>query len=149
MNNRTDSSLLLNIRGWTRPSVDMNIWRRTIEEARARCGLSRHWRRWRRKQYIWQNNIYYVTQQPNLDLGSFIVEVCTSHKLGTHARARTHTQSRTPPNEWPTRRWGRYRNRTTADLRLRPYSHRDRHILPHTIRFWLWGAGMASKVVRV
>jgi hypothetical protein len=33
--------LLLNIRGWRRWTGDRDIWR-TIEEARARCELSRH-----------------------------------------------------------------------------------------------------------
>jgi len=37
--------LLLNIRGWRRWAGDRDIWRQTIEEARVRCGLSRHWRR--------------------------------------------------------------------------------------------------------
>jgi hypothetical protein len=40
--NRRDSLLLLSIRGWRRWAWDSDIWRRTIEEARARCGLSRH-----------------------------------------------------------------------------------------------------------
>jgi hypothetical protein len=35
-------SLLLNIREWRRWAGDRDIWRRTVEEARARCGLSRH-----------------------------------------------------------------------------------------------------------
>jgi hypothetical protein len=35
-------SLLLNIRGWRRWAGDRDIWRGTIEEARVRCGLSRH-----------------------------------------------------------------------------------------------------------
>jgi hypothetical protein len=34
-------SLLLNIRGWRRRAGDRDIWRGTVEEARARCGLSR------------------------------------------------------------------------------------------------------------
>jgi hypothetical protein len=37
-------SLLLNIRGWRRRAGDRDIWRRTSEEARARCGMSRHCR---------------------------------------------------------------------------------------------------------
>jgi hypothetical protein len=41
-NIRRDSLLLLNIRGWRRRAGDRDIWRRTIEEARVRCGLSRH-----------------------------------------------------------------------------------------------------------
>jgi hypothetical protein len=35
-------SLLLNIRGWRGWAGDRDIWRGTAEEARARCGLSRH-----------------------------------------------------------------------------------------------------------
>jgi hypothetical protein len=35
-------SLLLNIREWRRRAGDRDIWRGTIEEARARCGLSSH-----------------------------------------------------------------------------------------------------------
>jgi hypothetical protein len=35
-------SLLLNIRGWRRWAGDSDVWRRTIEEDRTRCGLSRH-----------------------------------------------------------------------------------------------------------
>jgi hypothetical protein len=41
-NIRRDSLLLLNIRGWRRRAGDSDIWRRTIEEARARCGMSSH-----------------------------------------------------------------------------------------------------------
>jgi hypothetical protein len=39
-NMRRDSLLLLNIRGWRRWAGDRDIWRQTIEEARAQCGLS-------------------------------------------------------------------------------------------------------------
>jgi hypothetical protein len=39
---RRDSLLLLNVRGWRRRAGDRDIWRRTTEEARARCGLSHH-----------------------------------------------------------------------------------------------------------
>jgi hypothetical protein len=39
-NIRRDS--LLNIRGWRRWAGDRDIWRRTTEEARVRCGLSFH-----------------------------------------------------------------------------------------------------------
>ena len=38
---RKDSQLLLNIRGRRRLAKDRDIWRRTAEEGRARCGLSR------------------------------------------------------------------------------------------------------------
>jgi hypothetical protein len=41
-NIRRDSLLLLNVRGWRRGAGDRDIWRRTIEEDRARRGLSRH-----------------------------------------------------------------------------------------------------------
>jgi hypothetical protein len=34
--------LLLNIREWRRLAEDRNIWWRTNEEVRTRCGLSRH-----------------------------------------------------------------------------------------------------------
>jgi hypothetical protein len=37
-NVRRDSLLLLNIRGWRRWAGDRDIWRRTIEEARADVG---------------------------------------------------------------------------------------------------------------
>jgi hypothetical protein len=36
--------LLLNMRGWKRLSEYRNVWRRNIEGARARCGISSHWR---------------------------------------------------------------------------------------------------------
>jgi hypothetical protein len=39
---RWDSSLLLSIRGWRRLAQDRNIWRRTVEEVRVRCGMSRY-----------------------------------------------------------------------------------------------------------
>jgi hypothetical protein len=45
--------LLLNIRGWRRWAGDRGIWRQTIEEARARCGLSRH----RRRRRLFLENI--------------------------------------------------------------------------------------------
>jgi hypothetical protein len=32
----------INIRGWKRWAGDRDIWTQTVEEARARCGLSRH-----------------------------------------------------------------------------------------------------------
>jgi hypothetical protein len=41
-NIRRESLLLLHIRGWRRWAGDRDIWRRTIEEARARRELSRH-----------------------------------------------------------------------------------------------------------
>ena len=40
-----ESSLLLKIRKWVRLAGDRDTLRRTAEEARARCGLSRHSRR--------------------------------------------------------------------------------------------------------
>jgi hypothetical protein len=39
---RRDSLLLLNIRGCRRLAGDRDIWTQTVEEVRARCGLSRH-----------------------------------------------------------------------------------------------------------
>jgi hypothetical protein len=38
-NNRRDSSLLLNIKGWKKLAGDRDIWRGTGEEAREKCGL--------------------------------------------------------------------------------------------------------------
>jgi hypothetical protein len=38
-NIRRDSLLLLNIRGWRRWAGYRDVWRRTIEEVKARCGL--------------------------------------------------------------------------------------------------------------
>jgi len=44
-NIRRDSSLLLNIRGWSRVAGNRDIRRQTIEEANIQCRLSRHQRR--------------------------------------------------------------------------------------------------------
>jgi hypothetical protein len=38
-----DFSMLLNIRGWRRIAGVRDMWRQTIKEARAWCGLSCHW----------------------------------------------------------------------------------------------------------
>jgi hypothetical protein len=42
---RSNSSLLLNIRGWSRVAGNRDIRRQTIEEANTQCRLSRHQRR--------------------------------------------------------------------------------------------------------
>jgi hypothetical protein len=44
-NIRRNSSLLLNIRGWSRLVGNRDIWRQTIQEASAHCRLSHHQRR--------------------------------------------------------------------------------------------------------
>jgi hypothetical protein len=49
---RRDSSLLQNIRGWRKLAGDRDIWKRTVEEARVRCRLSRHWKGRRRRMLI-------------------------------------------------------------------------------------------------
>ena len=41
---RRGSTLLLNVRGWRRLAEDTDVWRRTMEEARASWWLWRHWR---------------------------------------------------------------------------------------------------------
>jgi hypothetical protein len=41
-NIRRDFLLLLNVKGWRRLAGHRDIWRRTIEDARVRLGLSRH-----------------------------------------------------------------------------------------------------------
>lgn len=51
-NIKRDFSLLLSIRGWRRLEGAREMWKRTTEVARARCGLSCHRGRRRRKMFV-------------------------------------------------------------------------------------------------
>jgi len=55
-NIRRDSSLLLNIRGWSRVAGNRDIRRQTIEEANIQCRLSRHQRRIIKKWLLVQDS---------------------------------------------------------------------------------------------